>query len=114
MTTRHGKDMMKEFEDAAYACDGKADSRFEQLLDGLTARYSALEVAALSSFFLNRCMIDRAHFLAWLAWEIWAGERDVTDVVKLWRGGKDWGHDLTRAWGFRREWRAAAAEERPA
>lgn len=99
-TDGHGEeDLMQDCGNAAYACDGEPDSRFEQLLNGLAERHSPLEIAVLSSCFLNRGMTEQARFLAWLAGFIWSGSIEDGDVVKRWRG--------------RQRHRARATEESP-
>jgi hypothetical protein len=59
------RDVMQEFEDIAYSCDGEPRSRFETVFRSLPARYSAVEIAALSSFFLGGNMFDEA-------WALWS------------------------------------------
>jgi hypothetical protein len=71
--TEDEADVIQTFEHWAYDCDGEGVAYFEQTLPGVD-NLSAMEIAALSAFFLGRNMDDFARFLADHARNVWMAE----------------------------------------
>ena len=62
---------MQQLEDIADSCDGEPRSRFEAVLQSMATYYTAVEIAALAAFFLDREMLGEARELSELARQTW-------------------------------------------